>query len=94
MMSIDYKYVETGQVRPPNTGEWFRTSRGPQQARFDFGELSFPILEMRVIEIPGGHVACRGFLVDDNDPDSWSGCGWLADCPVCHGEGHHKEATP
>jgi len=38
-------YEETGEVRPPRAGEWFRTPRGGEmQARFDFTQQEFPIL--------------------------------------------------
>jgi hypothetical protein len=38
-------YEETGEVRPPKAGEWFKTPQGGEKlARFDFSGQSFPIL--------------------------------------------------
>ena len=45
------RYEETGEVRPPSRGEWFRGVSGvPQQAQFDFRVQSFPILREVVEE--------------------------------------------
>lgn len=45
-------YEETGEVRPPRRGEWFRGYNGVEdQARFDFFIQSFPILRMRIVEL-------------------------------------------
>lgn len=42
---MELRYEETGEVRPPRAGEWFRTSRGGEErARFDFSATSLPIL--------------------------------------------------
>ena len=93
-MKKSIKYIPTGEVRPPRFDELFKGDRGNiVTARFDFTEQSFPIMIKRVIEIPDGHVECQGFLIDDDDPDSFSGCDWKPDCPVCHGSGHHMETV-
>lgn len=48
-MKIEYK--ETGEVRCPEYGEYFRNLRGiPIQARFDFHASEFPILEQIITE--------------------------------------------
>lgn len=89
MSERNIQWKETGEIRPPNMGEWFRGSRGQfEQARFDFTATSHPIMAMVVTE----KRECKGFLIDDADPDSWSGCdtkdGTLTDCPSCHGDGY------
>jgi hypothetical protein len=44
-----FVFIETGEVRPPRAGEWFRGYNGfENQARFDFSEQSFPILRMEI----------------------------------------------
>jgi len=44
-------YQETGEVRPPLAGEWFRGIKGWEvRADFDFTEQSFPILREVLIE--------------------------------------------
>lgn len=46
-------YEETGEVRPPRFGEWFRTPRGGEErARMDFKHQSFPILRERFEPAP------------------------------------------
>lgn len=43
---MELRYEETGEVRPPRAGEWFRTSRGGEErARFDFSVSPLPILK-------------------------------------------------
>jgi len=52
MRNLDIVYHETGVVRAPMAGEWFRGYKGfPVQARSDFECQKFPILEMEVVEI-------------------------------------------
>jgi hypothetical protein len=44
-------YEETGEVRPPREGEWFRGYKGIEdRARFDFTIQKFPILRMLVVD--------------------------------------------
>ena len=44
-------YEETGEVRPPRCGEWFRGYLdSPVRARSDFVIQSFPILRMRLVQ--------------------------------------------
>jgi len=46
------RWEETGEVRPPLTGEWFEGYNGfKEQARFDFKAQSFPILRLVVEEV-------------------------------------------
>jgi len=53
MNSLTLKYVKTGEVRPPQAGEWFEGNRGfPVQAMFDFNAIEFPILREVVEESP------------------------------------------
>ena len=41
------QWRETGQIRPPKRGEWFRGYRGQiVLAEFNFTDQSFPILEL------------------------------------------------
>lgn len=43
--NMELIYEETGEVRPPRAGEWFKTPRGGEErARFDFSVQEFPIL--------------------------------------------------
>lgn len=45
-------YGETGEVRPPRKGEWFRGLRGGVVlARFDFTAQDFPILREELDEV-------------------------------------------
>jgi hypothetical protein len=89
-MKRSMKMIPTGEEREPRTGEFFKGSRGGiTQARFDITHIKLPIMEMRVIDIPDGMVECRGFIIDDNDPYSFTGCFWKKDCPVCEGKGYH-----
>lgn len=45
MSEMRLRYEETGEVRPPQAGEWFRGNSGnPVRAQFDFDTTSFPIL--------------------------------------------------
>ena len=47
MKEINIRWEETGEVRPPRQGEYFRNPRGfEEQARFDFRATSFPILRL------------------------------------------------
>jgi len=51
--NFDLRYEETGEVRPPLAGEWFRGCNGyPVRAMFDYSVQSFPILREMLIEIP------------------------------------------
>jgi len=50
--NFDLRYEETGEVRPPFAGEWFRGYKGyPVRAMFDYSVQSFPILRVMLIEI-------------------------------------------
>jgi hypothetical protein len=50
MTNFKLVYEETGETRPPRTGEWFRGNNGFEvQARFDFSCQSFPILRERLV---------------------------------------------
>lgn len=52
-MNYTLTYEETGEVRPPRAGEWFRGyNGGPDQARFDFSCQAFPILRQLLKEAP------------------------------------------
>lgn len=52
MSNKNIRWEETGEVRPPLTGEWFRGYRGfEERARFDFKTQSFPILRLIVEEV-------------------------------------------
>lgn len=45
------RYIETGEVRAPKTGEWFLGNNGyPVVARFDFVLQKFPILREEITE--------------------------------------------
>jgi hypothetical protein len=51
-------FTETGEVRPPRAGEWFRASNGgAEQARFDFTVTSFPILCCAIVSDDGSVLA-------------------------------------
>lgn len=50
MNELTITYEETGEVRPPMAGEWFRGINGIAQAGFAFSEQSFPILRQRIVE--------------------------------------------
>ncbi len=46
------RWIETGEIRPPKTGEWFLGSNGyPVMARFDFTAQEFRILREEVTEM-------------------------------------------
>ena len=50
MTNFKLLYEETGEVRPPRAGEWFRSPQGWEvRAEFDFHEQSFPILIQRLV---------------------------------------------
>ena len=45
------KFTETGEIRSPKEGEWFKGFKNyPVRARFDFEATEFPILKREVIE--------------------------------------------
>jgi hypothetical protein len=47
MANYDVVWKETGEVRPPQCGEWFLNSRGcPEQAIFDFEATELPIMRL------------------------------------------------
>ena len=49
MGEITVKYVDTGETRCPQAGEWFRDHRGcPVQAIFDFAATRHPICRREV----------------------------------------------
>ena len=51
-MEMDFVYEDTGEIRPPREGEWFRgIGNVPRRAYFDFHVQSFPILRMIVRSI-------------------------------------------
>jgi hypothetical protein len=43
-MNYTLRYEETGEIRPPRVGEFFKGSVGVERARFDFRTQSFPIM--------------------------------------------------
>jgi hypothetical protein len=51
MADVDMVFEETGEVRPPRAGEWFRGLGCELRAEFAFREQSFPILRMRVLQV-------------------------------------------
>jgi len=50
-MVREIKFVVTGEVRKPRTGDWFLNARNyPICAAQDFDITKFPILKMEVVE--------------------------------------------
>ncbi len=51
MKEIKIKYENTGDIRCPKEGEWFRNPRGvPEKAMFDFSSIKLPIVKQVIIE--------------------------------------------
>jgi len=51
MKEIKIIYEDTGEVRSPMKGEWFRNTRGfPERAMFDFQAIRLPITKQIVTE--------------------------------------------
>ena len=49
-----FNFTDTGEIRPPRAGEWFRASNGgAEQARFDFTVTPFPILRCVIVTDDG-----------------------------------------
>jgi len=50
-MVKEIKFLVTGEVRRPRTGDWFLSAKGvPICAAQDFNTSQYPILKMEVVE--------------------------------------------